>query len=187
MVSRQQRDRLELLSAELFGVSSKWTKVLKDPGLQVVVGTEEVPVRYNAIQHKNRKFTVVKAKDEVMEKKPVTREMTLDELEIALTASLEMKNFAGLFAKNEIELYETVAKRYKDDSLMNMPYLVVKAEERADFDALVADIPEAQRTEIMEYVVPQANKSRFSVDGTRFATELVYLYSGEKKEEIVPS
>lgn len=182
MFTREQRSRLESLSLDLFGTASKWQKVLKDPNLQVLESVDEVKVEHQFIEVKKGKFQCVKVTEEQLKKagqpltqmKPSYRQMNYDELENALIAALEMKNFAQLNAQGETALYEELVKRYKKGTILNRPWLIVADTDRPEFDELFKDLPEDQKEVLKAYVVPNGNPKVFSVNGIKFVTELMY-------------
>jgi hypothetical protein len=174
----------------LWGNASTWRKFHADPNLQVPIEVRRGKEYYKSIiTAKPGKLQLVRCpEDEVTEKDVlVTRPMTFEELEVAMVAALEMKNFAEIHKSGESVFYEELVRRHRSGVLLNRPYLVVPPDEKDAFDGLLKELPEEQQKFLAEYIVPNKNNNLFCVDGATFVTELTYQIAYPDGETVAPA
>ena len=181
-------NQLDELSQQIFQDSNQWKKLYKDPKLQVFDHYVEVPDLYEYVPTKKPgKFTCIKKKLNGKEiptiQKPIFRPMGFEEMSTALLAALEMKQFASVYDKVNVNpFYEMVVKKYRDGTIINRAFLTVPETDKAEFDNLFDQLPEDQKTVLKQYVVPNQNQQIFSVNGIQFVTELVYQNTHQDEE-----
>lgn len=112
-ISRQDREALNALSTEIFGVSSKWQKMVKD-GVPTVVTkevTEEVPAS-EGVEATTRTITVPEL-DETGKKRSVLKFHSVEEM-LTLMISIKEQRDAAIKEQAKKQLEAEMAKKAAD-------------------------------------------------------------------------
>lgn len=190
MFTKQQRQVLNDLSLELYGVSSRWQKVFKDPSFRIPTEqrTEEGATQY--VRLSNRKSgggTVMKREtalrlgkikeDELPPKGRIIvdgREPSFDEFVTTLKESIEVAKISVLSGD---KLTQVLAQRYTTDRLPGRVDLITQADPQytADVDALlkVLDEEKVKYLKSMQCTAQQRHGG-VPVDALQFVSDVVF-------------
>lgn len=193
MFTKAQRNELEALSVKLFGSATHWQKIWKKEkmaadvknvtltkylrtktGQLITVGTAiEKGIIPPMVEAKDKDGGVTtKPQDRVYERTSIIyRRATFEEMKKAMLTAIEVKEFSNMPTVQQIL---TAAVKYRDNELLNMPYLVVGENSEKDFTDLVALLPEDKKESVMSRKVPNGNPNLLCFDGVQFVSDLVF-------------
>jgi len=157
MPTAKQRMRLQELSTELFGVSSRWQKIMKSARVPVAELDKELTTDPN-----DPKF------------KLGYRPITIDELLVAFEDNVVAARLAKL---PEEELLQTLAKQFVDKTMTVRLAVQIPEKDLAEAEDLFAllDAEVAERVKGVVVGDRAPHSGAFIVNGVRFLTELAYL------------
>jgi hypothetical protein len=200
MFSREERNSLDSLSLELYGSSSRWQKLLKDPQFRVTTGVHHDEnarqyVQFSRKRGDNRPGTTMRkekalelglikedpAKGEKGCSIPITREPTYEELLEAMRQNLDA-TLLSVMSPNDLRL--VLAYRYVNGSL-NRRIALAKSpgdeKYNKDLNVLLASISEEPREELKKMIVNAPKDSPIApLDAMEFVTDYIFVKSNDE-------
>lgn len=184
-MTKSERSELESLSLQLVGNSSAWRRLEKIKMFNGV--TEHVEEKMVVVNQGGTKMKMSAAiarglhsgMDEsgqpvdIFTKKqvPQYRKPDFKDIREGMMSALEMKTINSLPESSKL-FY--AAYKFAKDELLNVPFLVVKENNKGDFESMLALIPAERHEQIANRVVPNGNAQEFCLDGVQFLNEVVF-------------
>jgi hypothetical protein len=175
-VSRALRDKLDVLSLELFGTSSRWKKIMETSKIETGYEidrkkTEENKKLLQARAHHNgTTFELEESLSDPTVRVKVWRSPTPEEVLNALSMIKDSREYAAL--SNE-DIAIKAAKQFKEKSLSAPISLLVPVEEEEKFNTLLNDLPLNEREQLKRISSNVSNGSPFQINGVWFVTQLL--------------
>jgi len=197
-LTKAQRDELNNLSLQLFGVSSKWQSLLSRPEFRVVtetIETQDAP-KFVSLSNskKNRSGTVItlakaiakgvfkgekgeellKKINETPVRKVQSREPTFEELRQSMIDNLDLQKLGRLSLD---ELATVVAYRLVNNSLGFSVQLEVREADQAGYDEILGTLSDELKAKVATLTPPPEarNPNSVTLDGLTVMKELAIV------------
>lgn len=193
MFSKQQRDRLNQLCTELYGVAGKWRKLMDDPKFKKVVEVYEdpdAPTYVQVMTRKGRPGTIFRTETAIKRgivkpdykpqvvKKTKTVDLTFDEFIHALESSLESVYISYMDTHAQTLV---LAKQFMDDALTYNISLILTDENKETVSELTALLKDEALQKRLEAFTVDATGDKepqipgLPLDPEQFLTNLVFV------------
>lgn len=184
-ITRKERDELNALSQKVYGVSSRWKKILER---QKIYNGHEVDAKATEKARKSAQAMLdigidneeVRKMLEAEVKKPTFRSLTVAEVREALEQMSDAKDYAELPKEAAVK---KAAEQFLRKSLRFEIALEVPKDQSEAFEENLRQIPKERADQLRRVVVEVAKPSVLTFNGLDFVAALVSLQSPEEASD----
>lgn len=176
-ISRKEREELNAMSLELFGVSSKWQKLLARQRIHYGWKVDERATEERQAQAKMLKASGVDSPEieaaltsEV--KTPLFRLHTLSEVKEAMRQALDANEYARL---SPSEGAKKAAKQFIEKSLSVEISLLLSDEEKPIYENMLVDVPKELSDQFTKLVTNMVSKTAHNLSAVVFVETVLGL------------